>query len=108
MSEYPDLWIVIAALGLGSFGLRFMFTGLLGNFGMPGIIMRHLKFAGVAVLPGLVAPLVLWPDATQGALDPPRIIAALTTLAIAMVFRRVLVAIISGAGTLFVLLWLFG
>ena len=101
MTEYPDLWLIIATLGLGSFGLRFMFTGLLGSWIMPAWILRHLRYAAVAVLPGLVAPLTLWPDATGGEIDPERLSAGFVTLAIAMMFKRVLLAIVSGAGTLF-------
>lgn len=107
MSEHPDLWLVIVALGLGSFGLRFMFTGLLGAWSMPAIILRHLRYAAVAVLPGLVAPLVLWPNATGGELDPARIGAALVTITVAILWKRVLLAILTGAGTLFLLLYLF-
>lgn len=105
MSEHPDLWVIIVAMGLGSFGLRFMFTGLLGSWAMPAIILRHLRYAAVAVLPGLVAPLVLWPSATDGDIDPARISAAVVTLAVAMIFKRVLLAILSGVGTLFLLLY---
>lgn len=106
MSQHPDLWVIIIALGLGSFGLRFMFTGLLGNWAMPAIILRHLRYAAVAVLPGLVAPLVLWPSATEGQIDPARLTAAIVTLAVAMLFKRVLLAIVTGAGTLFLMLYL--
>ncbi|WP_370231043.1 AzlD domain-containing protein [Cognatishimia sp.] len=106
MSEHPDLWLIIVALGLGSFGLRFMFTGLLGNWAMPTIILRHLRYAAVAVLPGLVAPLVLWPSATDGQIDPARLTAAVVTLAVAMIFKRVLLGILTGAGTLFLILYL--
>jgi branched-subunit amino acid transport protein len=106
VSERPDLWLIIVALGLGSFGLRFMFTGLLGSWAMPAFILRHLRYAAVAVLPGLVAPLVLWPSATEGQIDPARLTAAVVTLAIAMIFKRVLLAILTGAGTLFLMLYL--
>ena len=106
MSEHPDLWLIFVALGLGSFGLRFMFTGLLGSWAMPAIILRHLRYAAVAVLPGLVAPLVLWPSATDGQIEPARLPAAIVTLAVAMMFKRVILAIGTGAGTLFLMLYL--
>jgi branched-subunit amino acid transport protein len=106
MSEHPDLWVIIIALGLGSFGLRFMFTGLLGSWVMPAIILRHLRYAAVAVLPGLVAPLVLWPEATGGDIDPARLTAGVVTLTVAILFKRFLMAVAAGAGTLFLLLYL--
>ncbi|MFU8882517.1 MAG: AzlD domain-containing protein [Rhodobacterales bacterium] len=102
------LWTVIILLGLGSFALRFVFLGLIGNRPMPDWVMRHLRYTAVAVLPGLVAPLVVWPSATDGVLDLPRLAAALTTLAIGYLTKNVLAAIFSGAGVLYLLLYLLG
>ena len=102
------LWTVIILLGLGSFALRFAFLGLIGNRPMPDWIMRHLRYTAVAVLPGLVAPLVVWPNATDGVLDLPRLAAALTTLAVGYMTKNVLAAIFSGAGMLYLLLYLMG
>ncbi|MDX5384390.1 MAG: AzlD domain-containing protein [Rhodobacterales bacterium] len=102
------LWTVIILLGLGSFALRFAFLGLIGNRPMPDWIMRHLRYTAVAVLPGLVAPLVVWPNATDGVLDLPRLAAALTTLAVGYKTKNVLAAIFSGAGMLYLLLYLMG
>lgn len=102
------LWTVIIVLGLGSFGLRFVFLGLIGNRPMPEWLMRHLRYTAVAVLPGLVAPLVVWPNATGGVLDLPRLAAALTTLAVGYLTKNVLAAIFGGAAMLYLLLWLMG
>jgi branched-subunit amino acid transport protein len=102
------LWTVIILLGLGSFGLRFVFLGLIGNRPMPDWVMRHLRYTAVAVLPGLVAPLVVWPTATDGVLDIPRLAAALTTLAVGYVTKNVLAAIFGGAAVLYLLLYLMG
>ena len=54
------LWFVIIALGIGSFGLRFVFTGLVGDREMPAWLLRHLRYTAVAILPALVAPQVIW------------------------------------------------
>jgi branched-subunit amino acid transport protein len=102
------LWTVMILLGLGSFALRFVFLGLIGNRPMPEWVMRHLRYTAVAVLPGLVAPLVVWPTATDGVLDLPRLAAALTTLGIGYLTKNVLAAIFSGAGVLYLLLYLLG
>lgn len=102
------LWTVIILLGLGSFGLRFIFLGMIGDRPMPDWVMRHLRYTAVAVLPGLVAPLVVWPTATGGVLDMPRLAAALTTLAVGYVTKNVLAAIFSGAGMLYLMLYLLG
>ena len=96
-----DLWIVIIGLGLGSFALRFVFTGLVGDRPLPAWVLRHLRYTAVAVLPGLVAPLVVWPAATGGSMDAPRMAAALVTLAAGYFLRNVIVAILLGALTLY-------
>lgn len=102
------IWTVMILLGLGTFALRFVFLGLIGDRPMPEWLMRHLRYTAVAVLPGLVAPLVVWPTATGGVLDIPRLAAALTTLAVGYVTKNVLAAIFGGAAMLYLLLWLMG
>ena len=102
------LWTVMILLGLGTFALRFVFLGLIGDRPMPEWLMRHLRYTAVAVLPGLVAPLVIWPAATGGVLDIPRLVAALTTLAVGYATKNVLAAIAGGAAMLYLLLWLMG
>nr|WP_050929261.1 AzlD domain-containing protein [Aestuariivita boseongensis] len=101
-------WVVIIGLGLGSFGLRFVFLGLVGDRAMPEWVLRHLRYTAVAILPALVAPLVLWPAATEGELDPPRLAAAAATVAVGWITRNVFAAIGAGAGTLYGMLYLLG
>ncbi len=107
MSESTTIWVIIVAMGLGSFGLRFLFLGVIGDREMPEWVLRHLRYTAVAVLPGLVAPLVLWPSATGGQPDPARLVAAVVTLGVGYVTKNVLAAIFSGAGTLFLGLYFF-
>lgn len=102
------LWTVIIGLGLGSFGLRFVFTGIVGNRPMPEWVLRHLRYTAVAILPGLVAPAVMWPTATGGQPDAPRIIAALVTLTLGYLTKNVLAAIFFGAASLYLSLYLLG
>lgn len=101
MIEGADLWLFIAALGLGTFGLRFVFLGLVGDRPMPAWLLRHLRYTAVALIPALTAPLTLWPAATGGSPDPARLIAAAVTLVVGYVTRNVVLAIASGAFTLF-------
>jgi branched-subunit amino acid transport protein len=102
------LWTVIILLGLGSFGLRFVFTGIVGNRAMPAWLLRHLRYTAVAILPALVAPQVIWPVATDGVFDIPRATAAAVTLGVGLFTKSVLTAIVSGAVTLYGLLYLLG
>lgn len=76
MTDKFDLWIVIAALGLGSFGMRFVFLGLVKDKPLPDWMTRHLRYTAVAILPALVTPLAVWPDSTGGVVDPARLLAA--------------------------------
>ena len=108
MIETGWLWGVIVALGAGSFALRFVFLGLIGNRPLPPWILRHLRYTAVAVLPGLVAPMVVFPPATGGTPDPARLLAAGVTLAVGLWFRTAIGAILSGAATLYLMLYLLG
>ncbi|KEJ88775.1 AzlD domain-containing protein [Sulfitobacter donghicola] len=108
MIDTTTLWTVIILLGIGSFGLRFVFTGLVGDRAMPAWLLRHLRYTAVAILPALVAPQVVWPTATEGAFDTPRAAAAAITLCVGLFTKNVLLAILSGAATLYGLLYLLG
>jgi len=103
-----EIWFLIIALGVGTYLIRFSFLGIIGARKMPEWVLRHLRYTPVAVLPGLVAPLVLWPDATGGALDAPRLLAALATLLAGVLTRNVIAAIFAGATTLYAALYLLG
>lgn len=102
------VWTVIVVTGIGTFLLRWSFLGAFGERRMPGWVMRMLRYTPVAVLPALVAPLVMWPAVTGGTPEPARLSAAVVTVAVGVLTRNVMVAILSGAATLFALLYLLG
>lgn len=106
--DTPTIWLLIALLGAGTYLIRFSFLGLVGDRKMPDWVLRHLRYTPVAILPGLVAPLVMWPDATGGETDPVRLAAALVTLAVAWWWKNMLAGAAAGAATLAVLIWAFG
>ena len=108
MIDQTTLWIVIVGLGVGSYLFRFGFIGIIGDRNLPPWILRHLRYTAVAVLPGLVAPLVLWPPATGGELDAPRLVAAVVTIIVGLKTRNPLVAIGFGAVPLYGGLYLAG
>ena len=103
-----QIWLIIVLMAAGTYVIRFSFLGLIGNRDLPPWVLRHLRYTPVAVLPGLVAPLVLWPAATGGDPDPARSLAALVTLGVGLATRNMLAAIIAGALSLYTGLWLFG
>ena len=96
-----EVWTIIGGLAAGTFVLRFSFLGLVGGRQLSPLALRLLRYTAVAVIPGLVAPLVVWPAATGGEPDPARLAAAAAALAAGLVFRNVLLAIFAGAGTLY-------
>ncbi|MEM7319266.1 MAG: AzlD domain-containing protein [Pseudomonadota bacterium] len=99
------LWIVILGLALGSYALRFAFIGLVGGRELPPWLLRHLRYTAVAIIPALIAPLVMWPAATGGTPDLSRGMAALVTLVIAVWTRSAAAAMLAGGATLFGLLY---
>ena len=107
MIDQITLWIVIFGLGLGSFLLRFTFLGFVGDRPLPAWLVRHLRYTAVAILPALVAPLVVY-SGEGGSTDPTRVAAALVTLGAGIWTRNVLAAIGAGALTLFGLVYLLG
>ncbi|MCX7300805.1 MAG: AzlD domain-containing protein [Rhodobacterales bacterium] len=101
MITTATIWTVIVILGVGTFLIRFSFLGLIGGRDLPEWVLRHLRYTAVAVLPGLVAPLVIWPQATGGQPDLARAIAAVATVAVGWWTRSVLGAMIAGAAVLY-------
>ena len=103
-----EIWTVIALVAIGTYLIRFSFIGLIGDRDLPAWVLRHLRYTPVAVLPGLVAPLVLWPEATGGNPDLPRLMAATVTVLLGVRFKNLLLAIIGGGATLFLVQQMLG
>ncbi|MBT0958030.1 AzlD domain-containing protein [Alphaproteobacteria bacterium KMM 3653] len=94
------IWMIILAMGIGTFAVRFSFMGLLGGVDLPPWVLRYLRYTSVAVIPALIAPLVAWPAATQGQTDPPRLIAALVALMVGYWSKNVLVTMVCAIAVL--------
>lgn len=103
-----EIWAIIILMGIGTYLIRFSFLGPLGRWQMPPWALRLLRYTPVAVLPGMVAPLVLWPAATGGEPDLARLLAAGTTLLVGYLTKNVMFAIPSGAGVLYLMLYFTG
>ena len=100
--------MVILVLGVGTFLIRYSFIGLVGDRSLPPWAQRLLRYVPAAVMPGLVAPLVVWPHATGGEPDPARLLAAAAALAIGALTRSVLGAIAGGMVVLYAALATIG
>ncbi|ANT60818.1 MULTISPECIES: AzlD domain-containing protein [unclassified Salipiger] len=106
MIDTATFWTLTVLLGIGTFLVRFSFLGFFGRKTLPEWFVLHLKYVGVGVLPAMVTPLVLWPQATGGETEPARVIAALVTFLVALRLS-VTGALIAGMGTLYLAQALF-
>ena len=103
-----EIWAIILILGGGTFLLRYSFLGLIGSRDLPEWVLRHLRYTAVAVMPGMIAPMILFPAATDGVPDPGRISAAVVTVVVGLLTRSVVLAVLCGAGVLIGLHFLLG
>ena len=104
MIDKSTLWIVLAGLGAGSFLLRFTFLGFVGDRPLPGWLLRHLRYTAVAILPALVAPLVVY-SGEGGSTEPTRVAAAVATLMVGIWTKNVFAGIGAGAAVLVLLVY---
>ena len=98
-----QIWTVIILLGFGSFALRFLFLGLIGDRRLPDWLMRHLRYTAVAIMPALVAQMLLTASASSEAIDPVRLMAAGATFAVAYFTKKVLASMLAGLFVLYIL-----
>jgi branched-subunit amino acid transport protein len=104
MSGWSDaaIWAIIGLLAVGTWLIRFSFLGLIGDRTLPPWVLRHLRYTPVSVIPALVAPLVVWPQATGGVPDPARLAAAVVTVTLGLLTRSLVAAVAGGMATLYV------
>ncbi len=95
-----DIWIVILSMAAGTFLIRFSFLGMVGDRPLPAWVLRLLRYTPVAVLPAVLAPMLLGPNAET---DPLRLFCAAATLIVGVWTRSVLWAILTGLGLFFTL-----
>lgn len=100
------IWTVIGLIGLGTFIIRFSFMGLIGRRQFPEWALRLLRYTPVAVIPGLVAPMVFVPLAGQSLPDPVQLAAAGATLAVGLWRKNAIAAMLAGAVVFIGLTWL--
>ena len=96
-----QIWAIIAILAVGTYLIRFSFLGLIGNRPMPPLVLRLLRYTPVAVLPAMVAPLVLFPAATDGQTDPVRLAAAAAVLVVGWWRKTALSGVLAGIVVLY-------
>ena len=87
------VWLIIIALGVGTYLIRLSFVGMIGGAALPEWLLRHLRYTPVAIMPGMVAPSMLTAD---GSADPLKLAVGIATLGVGMATRNVLAAVAAG------------
>lgn len=100
MSGTVELWILIAALGIGTFMLRYAFFFIFGRYEVPEFVKEVLPFIPAAALSALVMPKVFASPVSAATLHDPRVWAWSIAMVIAWKTRNVLYTIISGMAVL--------
>lgn len=96
-------WLVIFAIGVPTFLVRYSFIGLLGWFDeVPDTVETALRFVPAAVLAALVAPEFVAPTGTLGDVPPGILAGGLAATAVAWRTENVFATIASGM----VVLWI--
>ena len=103
-----SLWLLFAAIGLGTFLLRFLFIYLFGKITMPDWLSRALRFVPAAALAALVFPALTHPAGHLDlSLNNFRMLAGLGGAIVAWRTRNVLLTILAGMVLLWILEWAF-
>lgn len=102
-----NIWLVMIAGGLITFGMRFSLIYLFGKFEIPETMRRALHYVPPAVLSAIIFPEIFM---SNGVLDispsNARLPAGLLAIIAAWFSRNTLVTILVGMATLFLLQWL--
>lgn len=91
-----DIWLTIIGLAIATFLIRFSFIGILGGRQMPAWLLTALRYVPVTILPALVAPAIMWPEATGGSFDPMRAGVAILTFGVAWQLRNPMLGFLGG------------
>lgn len=99
-----ELWFTIFAVGLIAFVLRYYPMVLLERFKLPPLLQQALRYVPAATLAGIVIPEFLTHQGHFIA-NPlnPRLIAGAMALFLAWRFKNVLLTLVGGMGTLWIL-----
>lgn len=104
--DAAKIWALIVVMGVGTYLLRLSFLGLIGDKHLSPVVLRMLRYTPVAVLPGLVAPLVVQGDAPLGDLD--KLISAAATVLVGWRTKNLLAAIATGTAAFYGFRYLVG
>lgn len=100
----PSFWLVIAAAGLGTFGMRVAPFLAHGRIETPPALARLLRFVPAASLAALVVPgsILVSANGTYHA-ETPRILALAIAVLVAAKWRNVVLTLVFGMAALWAL-----
>ncbi len=102
-----DIWFVMFAGGLITFGMRFSLIYLFGKFDIPETMRRALHYVPPAVFSAIIIPeLLLSNDALDLSFANTRLLAGILAIVTAWYSRNTLFTILVGMAALFLLQWL--
>jgi branched-subunit amino acid transport protein len=97
-------WLIILAIGIGTFALRLSFIQMLGRASPPPYLQRALRFVPAAVMAALVLPaLVNANGAIDLSLGNERLLAGVLAAFVAWRTRQVLLTLAVGMAALWLL-----
>ena len=96
-----ELWLLILAMGIIVFLIRFSFLGLAGRFTLPLPVRRALRFLPPAIFSALVLPALVYPEGgLELGLGNERLVAGLAALLVAWRSKNILLTLLVGVGAL--------
>ena len=99
-----NIWLVMLAGGLLTFGIRLSFIYLFGRIQTPALIQRSLRFVPPAVLSALILPeLLMHTGRLDAGFGNERWLAGLAAIGVAWFTRNSLLTILAGMAALLVL-----
>ena len=99
-----NIWFIMIAGGLITFGMRFSFVYLLGRYEIPETMRRALHYVPPAVLSAIVFPELFLPGRQLNlSLGNSRLLAGLVAVAVAAWTKNSLLTILAGFIALLVL-----
>ncbi|RJP50315.1 MAG: AzlD domain-containing protein [Anaerolineaceae bacterium] len=102
-----NIWLVMLAGGLITFGMRFSLIYLFGRFEVPETMRKALHYVPPAVLSAIILPELLIRDgALHFSFDNIRLLAGIIAIIAAWVSRNTLLTILVGMAALLILGWM--
>ncbi|MBE7434416.1 MAG: AzlD domain-containing protein [Anaerolineales bacterium] len=102
-----DIWFVMFAGGLITFGMRFSLIYLFGKFDIPDTMRRALHYVPPAIFSAIIIPeLLLSNDTLDLSFANTRLLAGVLAIVTAWYSRNTLITILVGMAALFLLQWL--